>query len=52
MNQSELIETVAKNCWDLKASIKWDSIPNEWKPFYLEQAKVAVETFLTSEKSS
>lgn len=38
----EQVEAAAKAAWDLHASIKWDAIPEEWKPFYRDNARVAL----------
>lgn len=39
----ELIEHMAAAAWDRHASRKWSEIPEEWKLFYREAMRAAVE---------
>jgi hypothetical protein len=37
------VERAAAASWDRHANIKWSAIPEEWKPFYRDCARAALE---------
>lgn len=38
-----IIERAAEAAWNLKANRPWAEIPEEWKPFYRDQMRAALE---------
>lgn len=39
----DMVELAAAAGWNLHANMKWDQIPEHWKPFYRENARASLE---------